>query len=264
MVEKKLDTELETIDPTPLPQNEESVKEDNTDNKHTHHRPAGQFWSILRSVQRYSSYGFTAFATMHVASVIVTPAFSLEAGNSTLNFSKAVYQEWYLEPVLVYAPLTLHIASGAILRFHANYLHRKHYLKWPTLKRVWSKMSGVSKTGVIITPMILLHLYTMRIAPLNVLGDSASINLEYVAHWFHNSPIFMWSVYPLMVFGTIFHMTMGWKKWLELYGRKYTRLFFGITGSFTVLGVVSLVRMARMPQATGWIAKQFNQVLALF
>lgn len=243
------DDQLNPVSPRPTV----VQSEDAPGNEHPHRFT---IWKALRSVQRYSSYSFSAFLTMHAASVIAAPVISVEAGDATMNFTKAVYQEALLEPALVYIPLSLHIASGAILRFHKNYLHRKHYGGWPSLHKVWNSMSSISKTGIALTPLVIGHVYSMRVAPLNVLGDSSAISLEYMAHWIHTHPYFIWSVYPVMVSIAMYHSIMGFRKWFNI-----KQNLNAVIATLSLCGLVSLVNISRVPHVTGYLLKQYNQVL---
>ncbi|KAI9826158.1 MAG: hypothetical protein M1832_000607, partial [Thelocarpon impressellum] len=74
----------------------------------------------LRNIQRYSSYAFTLFLSLHVANTALLPLAtrSVSAAEPYLLLTRPYYQSLALEPLLVAAPLALHVAAGVALRLH--------------------------------------------------------------------------------------------------------------------------------------------------
>lgn len=264
-----MSAELRQVDPVPLPDNDLSIdsaesiaksSSSSSSSSSSHDKPHGtlprSFFAYVQKVQRYSSYSFSAFITMHAASVVVAPLWSIEAAESTLQFTSALYQSPLIEPWLVYGSLGLHIASGILLRAHKVYLTKKHYDKWS-----FPKPTPVSISGFVLTPFLLGHMYSTRIAPQFVLGDSSLISLNFIAHFFHKHRVLSGATYFMLSFLTAYHVIWGYKKWFGLYGRKYRRPTFTIYFGVLLASVISMVRIARLPKVSGWLASQFDLVL---
>ncbi|KLU90614.1 hypothetical protein MAPG_10466 [Magnaporthiopsis poae ATCC 64411] len=77
----------------------------------------GPVWYLTR-IQRWSSYTFTIFASVHLATTSLVPLVtqSVAASESYLLLSREIYQTRLSEPLLVTIPLVAHVASGMVLR----------------------------------------------------------------------------------------------------------------------------------------------------
>lgn len=192
---------------------------------------------------------------MHAASVMVAPLWSIESAEYTLQFTAAIYQSSLVEPWLVYGSLGAHIASGLLLRAHKAYLSKKYYDVWAL-----PKFSPVAISGFALTPLLAGHIWSTRIAPQMVLGDSSLISLNYIAHFIHKYPVFSRISYFMLGFLTSYHVIWGFKKWFGLYGKKYRKATFGIYFGALIATAVSIARIGRLPRVSGWVASQYDLV----
>jgi hypothetical protein len=244
-----------------VPLKEVSPEPENVAAETAEDRPSpgnNSFLGLVQKVQRYSSYSFSGFLGLHAASMVIAPLISIPVADSTMSFSNAIYQAPAIEPILVYGSLTAHIISGMILRGHKIYLSKKHYDRWKV------SLSPVAVSGYVLFPLVVGHLAFARLAPQYILGDSSLVNLQYVAHIFHKHRLIGWTAFIPLIFLTFHHTIWGWKKWLLLYGRKYTAKTYTMFFSSLLAAYISLARISRMPETTGWLASQFNKVLAVF
>ena len=198
----------------------------------------------LTRVQRYSSYTFTVFATLHIATTSIIPLItrSVPASEAYLLQTRELYQTTLSEPLLVILPIVAHVASGVALRL----LRRAHNLKryggaTPAVAaarhgagrdgsgsekarhtthspahwaKLWPQLSYISVSGYGLAVFVGAHVFMNRILPLLVEGDSSNISLAYVAHGFARHPAISWLAYIGLVGAAAGHMTWGWAKWL--------------------------------------------------
>lgn len=241
-------SELHPVDPEPLPIQENTNEPSKPVRPHV-------FFGIVQKLQRYSSYAFTGFLGVHAAGVLVAPALSPQIGNETILFARELYHAPGMEGFLVFGSLAVHIASGIILRLHQAYLTKKNYnrLRLP-------RLSPVAVSGYILAPLVTGHLILTRLAPLDLLGDSSLISLDYISYGFHKYPIVSWIGYIALGFLTLHHSIWGYKKWFSLYGRKYRTKTFGLYFGGILMTLVSLLRISRLPPVTGWIEQQYSMV----
>ncbi|CAN6602512.1 hypothetical protein TRVA0_002S01288 [Trichomonascus vanleenenianus] len=255
----KKDDILTPVSPAPLPEDEKAPL------MPVPALPKKDLLWWANTIQRYSSYSFLSFMTLHASSVIVAPLISIEAGDSTMRFANALYQEQLIEPVIVYGAIGLHVASGGYIlwrKIKADYLARDEF---PSMRRIINKLlSPTAKSGHMLATLVIPHVLVNRIGPQTILGDSSSISLAYIARAFQRSPWLSWTFYLLFVGFASHHIIWGLRKWLNAYGKRsrnviYTAFFATVTAS-----IVSLVKISRMPPASGWFLKQYDQVLEFF
>lgn len=214
----------------------------------------------LQAAQKYSSYVFTGFFSMHVAAVVVAPVFSVSAGDAAMQFTNVIYQSPLVEPWLVYGSLGTHIVAGTALRIYRVYTSKKHYGKyWSST----SRLSPLSLSGYVLTPFVLGHLLSTRVVPEHVFGDSSLITLQYITNSIAQHPVMIWSsMAPLIVF-SFYHVAFGYKRWLKVPPKKWAKQIYGGIAVLTSLGFASLMRIAAQAPASGWLATQYEQVSKL-
>lgn len=245
--------DLDIVPPEPI----EEVESDEKKQSHESTTQRSRLFPFIQNIQRYSSYTFSAFLTLHAASVVAGPIISPEIGDYTMNFTGAVYQEQLIEPFLVYGSLAAHIASGLILRLRYSYLYYRTHDKLPP------RPSNVALCGYGLIPLVGGHLLYTRWIPLRVLGDSSMISMEYVAHTLHKYPIVGSMVLLTLLGTTAYHVINGWRRWLGLYTTKSNaKAYFTVLGS-VLAGAISLFRIYNMAESSGWMAKQFDSVLTV-
>ncbi|KAF2398257.1 hypothetical protein EJ06DRAFT_544030 [Trichodelitschia bisporula] len=236
----------------------------------------GPAFYLLR-LQRYSSYAFTLFTTLHIANTSLIPLLtrSLPASDPYLLLTRPLYQSPPLEPLLITAPLALHIASGlalrlyrrrtALARYGAHSYKERAALPWPTL-------SGTSALGWMLAPLVAGHAFVNRVLPLWYEGGSANVGLEYVAHGFARHPWVSGVVYGALVGVGVWHGTWGWAKWLGLSPEKMgggelgrrervrrRRIINSIAAAVAgiwMLGGLGIV--ARGGEASGWLGREYD------
>ncbi|GAB1312468.1 hypothetical protein MFIFM68171_02678 [Madurella fahalii] len=181
----------------------------------------------LTRIQRYSSYTFTLFASLHLATTSIIPlvAQSVPASESYLLLAREIYQTPLSEPLLVGLPIVAHVGAGVALRLlrRGQNLRRYYYdggekteaeAPTPTLRQGWPAFSWVSASGYVLTGAVAAHVWVNRGLPLLVEGDSANIGLAYVAHGFARHPASSWLAYAVLLAAGCGHAVWGWAKWL--------------------------------------------------
>ncbi|AEO64906.1 uncharacterized protein THITE_2111293 [Thermothielavioides terrestris NRRL 8126] len=198
----------------------------------------------LTRIQRYSSYTFTFFGALHLATTSLIPlaAQSVASSESYLLLAREIYQTPLSEPLLVGLPVLAHVGAGVALRLlrRAHNLRRYYgdahparhhdvphtaasasattgltapprpapsYRGWPALS--WIAVSGYAFGGALAA-----HVFMNRGLPLLVEGDSANIGLAYVAHGFARHGAVSWLAYAGLLAAGCGHMVWGWARWL--------------------------------------------------
>jgi hypothetical protein len=184
--------------------------------------------SSVSRIQRYSSYTFTAFAGLHLASTSIIPLIyqSVPYSEPFLLMTREIYQTPLTEPLLVGLPIAAHILSGLALRLvrRSQNLKRYHAGATPGMyalhhhsnnaTRIWPEFSYVSLSGCAFVGLLGAHVAMNRILPLVVEGDSSNIGLQYVSHGFAKHGLPAWVAYSLLLGVGCGHMVWGWAKWL--------------------------------------------------
>ena len=172
-------------------------------------------------VQKYSSYAFTIFATLHLANTSVIPLItqSVPEASTYLLLTRPFYQSALLEPLLIGLPLITHIGSGLALRQYRYSQNVRRYGSEPRHEKKnvsYPKISGTSALGLALTPLVFGHIFLNRSLPLAKLGDSSTVGLEYVAHGFALHPAIGFFGYTILVSIASWHIVWGWAKFLRL------------------------------------------------
>ncbi|KAK4157363.1 hypothetical protein C8A00DRAFT_29650 [Chaetomidium leptoderma] len=189
----------------------------------------------LTRIQRYSSYTFTLFSALHLATTSLIPlaAQSVPASESYLLLAREIYQTPFSEPLLVALPVLAHVGAGVALRLlrRAHNLRRyygsssseKHHP--PTAAHGttgvvvysgWPVFSYVAASGYVFAGVLAAHVFMNRGLPLAVEGDSANVGLAFVAHGFVRHKVVSWLAYGVLLGGGCGHMVWGWAKWVGL------------------------------------------------
>ncbi|MCJ1289515.1 hypothetical protein MMC34_001048 [Xylographa carneopallida] len=285
-----MDDSMQELDPSPIEDSPLIIEKDSYFPLHSPSSPApparssslglsghSLTWWLLRT-QRYSSYAFTAFLTAHITNVSLIPLLtrSLPAADTYLLLTRPYYQSPLAEPLLVVAPLALHILSGATLRLHRR---RQTALRYGAESRAdrrtlaWPKLSGTSALGYVLAPLVLGHACVNRVLPLWVEGGSSSVGLQYVAHGFAKDPWVAGVGYAVLVAVGSWHVVWGWGKWLgwtpEEVGWEVEERERGKRRRWWVLnGVAALVAgvwmagglgvVGRGGEMSGWLGRQYD------
>jgi len=170
--------------------------------------------------QKYSSYAFTAFLTLHLTNTSLLPLLtrSLPASDTYLLLTRPYYQSPLAEPLVVALPLAAHVAAGLVLRL---YRRRQTGLRHGAAddrahrnRNWWPPLSGASALGYVLLPFVLGHAFVNRVLPLWVEGGSSGVGLQYVAHGFARQPVVARAGYVVFVGVGVWHVVWGWAKWV--------------------------------------------------
>ncbi|CAK7215930.1 hypothetical protein SEUCBS140593_002694 [Sporothrix eucalyptigena] len=175
----------------------------------------------LSRIQRYSSYAFTIFSSVHLATASLIPLAtrSVPASESYLLLAREIYQTRVSEPLLVFVPIVAHVAAGAGLRLVRQSQNRRRYGGASRQgrgagKSTWPSLSWISASGYVFAVTIAAHVAVNRLLPMAVQGDSSDIGLAYIAHGFARHPLLAWLSYGVFLGAASGHMVWGWARWL--------------------------------------------------
>ncbi|KAK3337808.1 hypothetical protein B0T19DRAFT_82994 [Cercophora scortea] len=184
----------------------------------------------LTRIQRYSSYTFSVFASLHLVTTSIIPfvARSVPASESYLLLAREIYQTTLSEPLLVCLPIVAHVGSGIALRLlrrahnvrryygddHGGHKHSEK--KTLSIRNAWPSVSYIAISGYGFAVAVAAHVFVNRALPLLVEGDSANIGLAYVAHGFARHPLVSWVSYGALLGLGCGHMVWGWAKWFGI------------------------------------------------
>jgi len=237
--------------------------------------------STVSRIQKYSSYAFSAFLTMHIANTALIPLAtgSVRASESYLLLTRPYYQSMPFEALLITAPLALHVSSGIALRLfrRRQQVHRYGAESFSERRRIgWPRVSGTSWLGFALVPLVAGHAFLNRVLPLMYGGGSANVGLEYVSHLCARSPAVSFVGLSALVLAGAFHVTWGWAKWLavspdyvkatgaegQLLRKKRWYLLNGTAAMIAVVWLAGgLGVIGRGGAAEGWLAKEYDTLL---
>ncbi|KAL2269282.1 hypothetical protein VTJ83DRAFT_1466 [Remersonia thermophila] len=187
----------------------------------------------LTRIQRYSSYTFSVFAGLHLATTSLIPlaARSVAASESYLLLAREIYQTPLSEPLIVALPVVAHVGAGLALRLVRRSQNLRRYYgdlddapdkTKPTLFSTrslsfgWPHLTWIATSGYVFASALAAHVTMTRILPLVVEGDSANIGLAYIAHGFARHGSVSWVSYAVLLGAGCGHMVWGWAKWMGL------------------------------------------------
>lgn len=236
--------------------------------------------SVVYRVQKYSSYAFTIFASFHIANTSLIPLLtrSVHESNRYLLLTRPFYQSALTEPLLVAIPLVAHVSSGIALRLYRRRqaLHRYGAESHQDRRKIpWPPFSGTSVLGYALLPFAGFHIWTTRILPVYMHGDSSLISLGYISHGFSLHSVVSFAGFAALVSVGAWHTTWGWARWLGLAPTQVTemdsrrqivkkRRWYGINAvSALVTGLWlagSLGVVGRGGKTDGWIGREFDEL----
>jgi len=120
-------------------------------------------------------------------------------------------------------PLAAHITSGIALRFYRRRIALRRYGAESHSDRKhipWPSVSGTSKLGYALLPLLGFHLFAARGLPLYLHGDSALVNLSFISHGFAVHPVVSTVGFSAMIAVGTWHVVWGWARWLGLAPRQ--------------------------------------------
>ena len=231
-------------------------------------------------MQKYSSYAFTIFASFHIANTSIIPLLTRSVPESSryLLLTRPYYQSALTEPLLVGIPLLAHVTSGIALRLYRRRQTLRRYGAETHLdkKRIpWPALSGTSALGYALIPFAGFHIWTTRLLPLYMHGDSSLINLSYISHGFTLHPFVSFSGFTALVGVGVWHIVWGAAKWLGFTPNQVTdtdsrrhlikkRRWYSINGVSILLTGLWLAGglgvVGRGGKTDGWIGREFDDL----
>nr|POF04037.1 hypothetical protein CFP56_21793 [Quercus suber] len=240
-------------------------------------------WYLSR-ITRYSSYAFSVFAAAHIANTSIIPIVTRSVPESEryLLLTRPYYQGLPAEPLLVIIPLWTHVLSAVALRLYRRHLNTKRYgdkdfrsRKGFFSSEFWPKVSGVSKLGFLLMPLLAGHIVVNRAVPNNFPGGSSNINLSYVSHAFAKHPAVSFAGFASLLTVGCWHITWGWAQWLGWTPNQMTvlgpgrqlakrrRWYILNVVAATITGVWmagSFGVIARGGEAPGWVGRLYSDM----
>jgi succinate dehydrogenase/fumarate reductase cytochrome b subunit len=235
---------------------------------------------VLSSLQKYATIPPTIYLTMHYANTSLIPLLTQSARESDkyLLLTRPYYQSFPLEPLLIFAPIITHVASGIALRIYRRRLSaQRHGAETHTQRKKipWPKPSLTSALGYAMYPLFVLHVLTQRMIPKKIEGSSAGVGLRYFAHGVAHDPWFTNIGYSVFVSIAGFHFVTGAAKFLKLskeyiieggqsgqLKRKWRgRIINGIaaiTAAVWIAGALGVV--GRSGKGVGWEASNWDKI----
>jgi hypothetical protein len=139
----------------------------------------------------------------------------------------------------------------------------------------WPVISGTSVLGFTLIPLAGFHIYTARMLPMYMHGDSSLVNLSYISHGFALYPFVSFAGFTALVSVGAWHITWGWAKWLGLCPTQVTytdstrhirkkrrwysiNLVSAVVAGLWLAGGLGVV--GRDGTTEGWIGREFDQL----
>ncbi|KAK9367485.1 hypothetical protein V1509DRAFT_626069 [Lipomyces kononenkoae] len=206
-------------------------------------------WHLyLFRVQKYSSYSFAAFLSMHLATVNAMPALlGIDAADNGIVLARVLYQLPVVEGTLVVGSLAAHLISGIILRIHKIRRDKRWYAR-PL------KMSRISFTGYLLAPLVASHIFVARVIPLIKEGDSSIISLRYISRGFARTPLTSWAIYGAMLGLGVYHVSYGFARWLRI--PNYRVRIAGVI--YFALALWGLRVVSKGNNMAEWLARRYD------
>lgn len=275
-----LEAELHELEPIPT---HDAVSNDKSPSQPRRTNTLGlsqhsAIWYLSR-IQKYSTYAFSAFTVMHIANTSLIPlvARSVPASEPYLLLTRPYYQSPAAEPLMVAIPLLSHIVSGITVRMIRRNHNARRYgdaysseNKASFFTNFWPRVSGISKLGFILTPLIMGHVLINRGIP-----GRNNVNLSYVSHAFAKHPAVSFVGFTALMSVGCWHITWGWAKWLgwtpelvtdagtkrELGKKRRWYIINGLAAAVTGLWMAgSFGVIARGGEASGWVGRQYDEL----
>ncbi|KAK5169896.1 uncharacterized protein LTR77_005874 [Saxophila tyrrhenica] len=286
--------DLQEVEPSPVEETPSQSKDgyfpdSSNAPKGTHHlglhSQHSSIWWLSR-IQKYSSYAFSAFAAAHITNTSLIPLLtrSVPASEPYLLLTRPYYQGLPFEPLLVVIPLYAHILSGLALRVARRNLAAKRYGEgtsspegWKTFftSKFWPSVSGISKLGFAMTPLVVGHVVINRAVPQGFAGGSSNVNLGYVSHAFAKHPAVSFAGFAALLGVGCWHITWGWAKWLgwtpdqttamggerEVIKKRRWYIINGLAAALTTLWMAGGIGVVgRGGEAPGWVGRGYDEM----
>lgn len=239
----------------------------------------------LSRLQKYSSYVFTAYAAAHIANTSIIPLITRSVPESEryVLLTRPYYQGIPFEPLLIVVPLWTHVLSGVALRVVRRNLNARRYgaterQDKPSFlsAQFWPRVSGISKLGFALAPLVVGHVFINRAIPQQFAGGQSNVNLSYVSHAFAKHPIISYAGFSALIAIGAWHMTWGWAKWMgwtpeqvtvaaggerEIAKKRRWYVLNGLAAAMTALWMAGgFAVVGRGGPAPGYIGKLYDEM----
>jgi hypothetical protein len=207
---------------------------------------------LLSSIQKYATVGPSIYLTLHYTNTALIPLFtqSLSKSDNLLLLTRPYYQSFPLEPLLIFAPVVAHVASGIALRvYRRRQTARRHGAETHQDRRSipWPKLSLTSALGYALYPMFVAHVLVNRLTPQKVDGGSSGVGLRFFAYGVSRHPYLANMGYAAMLCVASWHFVGGAAKYLRV-----SREYVTDGGDYG----------ARRRRRRGWIVNAVSAVVA--
>lgn len=139
----------------------------------------------------------------------------------------------------------------------------------------WPPLSGTSALGYLSVVAVGSHMWTTRVLPMYMHGDSSLINLSYVSHSFELFPYLAFGGMTALVGIATWHTVWGWAKWLGVTPAQVTetdsrrhltkkRRWYlinavsALTAGLWMAGGLGIV--GRGGKTGGWVGREFDDL----
>lgn len=242
--------------------------------------------SILYKIQRYSTYGFLSFFSLHTTSVTLIPSFlPMHINQEIFQLARLIYLNVPFE-TLIYGSGILHIASGILLRI----LRPRHKVVTLDAKKkiksdevglggitnligIGPKIAIISRltnnaltpltfSGYCLIPSLLYHLVKFKLVPLQIEGDSSLISLQYVNVVLNHSMIKYGNILNIMglvllVYTANYHFISGLFKLQNKYLDYWKKIGFMLINGLSLIGFISILKFKNGIFDDGYLFTKF-------
>lgn len=242
--------------------------------------------SALLALQKYSTIPPALYLIGHYANTAVIPLFtrSTASAEQSLLLTRPYYQSFPLEPLVIFAPIVAHVASGLSLRVYRRFQAAKRYgaethaERQKITRALWPRLSLTSALGYALYPMMVAHVIVNRVTPLKVHGDSSSVGLRFFSYGVQRHPWLASIGYAVMVSAASWHLVGGAAKFLRLtreyvteggnYGvskrkarsRMINAVAAAVASIWALGGLAVIGRGVGAPTPSIWETKQWDEV----
>jgi len=176
--------------------------------------------SLLTAIQRLPTPFLSAFMLVHLSAPLIANIGGSSASSQVMLLGREYYQGQYTEPLLVFAPLGIHVTSSLARRIllsikpsdSSNSLRSKSIFT-----KFWHKLRSMRLVTLSAYPtlaFVVSHLQTHRLRPSMLASpifalSPSELDYEFVKYGLKTYPLWAWATYGCLVFATLYHAGEG-------------------------------------------------------